>query len=299
MTDLNNSAPAAAPAVAGAAAPPPPSPAVPHGLVLLSALTAAVDKLTVAARTILETSSAVMEAVNDVELAAEAVDAASAAVVTAYSGTPASVPVPPASAPVHLLPAFLRTAGPWMAGLLYGVVPSMPLGAIPDNNDKWFAITRGKYVGLTRNSAISLAAVTSVSTGMAEKHASQAEALAYFNDALLGGAVALPSRSLFPAASLGVENELYQINSFACRVLAPSEKMPRVSIFLRQLKDPVDAQTRSDLQFHIPFLQGFASENTCPNVATARESRLFAIINAYANCSRLFAIVRDIMLRAG
>ncbi|KAJ7126588.1 hypothetical protein C8R43DRAFT_958076 [Mycena crocata] len=179
MTDLNNSAPA----TAGE-----PSPSC--WLVLLSGLSAAVAALTGASCSILETSPAgLLDAVNNIDTASDAVDTAVSAVVTAFSGLSVTTGALPAPPPVPTLPAFLRTAGPWMAGLLYAVVPAMPLGAIPDNNDKWFAITRSKDVGLTRNSAISLAAVTGVSTAISEKHATQAEALSYFNDALLNGAV--------------------------------------------------------------------------------------------------------------
>jgi hypothetical protein len=61
--------------------------------------------------------------------------------------------------------------------------------AIPDNNEKWFAITRGKYVGLTRNAALSLNAVVGVSNALSTSFNSQAEALEHFNSALECGAV--------------------------------------------------------------------------------------------------------------
>ncbi|KAJ7469884.1 hypothetical protein B0H11DRAFT_1920495 [Mycena galericulata] len=84
---------------------------------------------------------------------------------------------------------FIQVSGPWRAGVLYGVVPLYDLEAVPDNGEKWFAITRGRYVGLTKNSAISLHAVTGVSTALSDKLNSQAEALEYFNDALRLNAV--------------------------------------------------------------------------------------------------------------
>ncbi|KAJ7143246.1 hypothetical protein C8R46DRAFT_1233022 [Mycena filopes] len=89
-------------------------------------------------------------------------------------------------------PAPVTTAAgpPWVAGTIYSVVPSAPLTAIPDRGEKWFAITRGRYVGLTPNSAISLGAVTGVSTALSGKHSSQQAALAHFNAALQTGAVA-------------------------------------------------------------------------------------------------------------
>ncbi|KAJ7601820.1 hypothetical protein DFH06DRAFT_1352006 [Mycena polygramma] len=92
--------------------------------------------------------------------------------------------------PVASTNGTIASTGPWVAGL-YDVIPAEPLRAIPDNGDKWYAITRGKYVGLTRNSAVSLNAVTGISTGLAEKHNSQADALDYFNAALATDAVAV------------------------------------------------------------------------------------------------------------
>ncbi|KAJ7169145.1 hypothetical protein C8R43DRAFT_945104 [Mycena crocata] len=86
-------------------------------------------------------------------------------------------------------PGFIRGTGPWIAGNLYGVVPTAHIVAVPDHNEKWFAITRGKYIGLTKNSAISLNAVTGVSSGLADRCSSQADTVEYFNEALDAGAV--------------------------------------------------------------------------------------------------------------
>ncbi|KAJ7923741.1 hypothetical protein B0H13DRAFT_2316097 [Mycena leptocephala] len=76
---------------------------------------------------------------------------------------------------------FIRMGAPWVAGLLYGIIPGASLTSVPDNGGKWFAITRGKYIGFTQNSAISLNAVTGISTGLSEKFGSQADALNHFN----------------------------------------------------------------------------------------------------------------------
>lgn len=95
------------------------------------------------------------------------------------------------AAPTPVNSRFIRTAGPWVAGTLYGVIPHAPLTAVPDRNEKWFSITRGKYVGLTTNSAISLNAVTGVPGGLSDRCNTQAEALQHFNDALGVNAVAL------------------------------------------------------------------------------------------------------------
>ncbi|KAJ7238447.1 hypothetical protein C8J57DRAFT_1246520 [Mycena rebaudengoi] len=83
-----------------------------------------------------------------------------------------------------------QLVGPWEAGVLYGIIPLQPLmPVLPDTNDKWYAITCGKYVGLTHNSAISLAAVTGVSQGLHNHYLSQTVALAAFNGALAAFAV--------------------------------------------------------------------------------------------------------------
>jgi hypothetical protein len=98
---------------------------------------------------------------------------------------PASTPAPNNS--------FIQLAGPWIAGGLYGVVPAAPLTAIVDHNEKWFSITRGRYVGLTNNSAISLNAVSGVPGALSDRCNTQAEALQHFNAALAVDAVAVLS----------------------------------------------------------------------------------------------------------
>ncbi|KAJ7080721.1 hypothetical protein C8R43DRAFT_1143068 [Mycena crocata] len=100
-----------------------------------------------------------------------------------------ALPPPPTFISRAPAPGFIRGTGPWIAGNLYGVVPTAHIIAVPDHNEKWFAITRGKYVGLTKNSAISLNAVTGVSSALSDRCSSQADAVEYFNEALDAGAV--------------------------------------------------------------------------------------------------------------
>ncbi|KAJ6450233.1 hypothetical protein C8R47DRAFT_1084494 [Mycena vitilis] len=121
---------------------------------------------------------------NVAEAAGELARVAAAADPSVAPGTTAAAPAPP-QVPV------IRMAGPWIAGQLYGVVPHGPLVAVPDNGEKWFAITRGRYVGLTKNSTISLHGTTGMSSGLADKCASQADALEHFNGALSLGAIAV------------------------------------------------------------------------------------------------------------
>ncbi|KAJ7642977.1 hypothetical protein DFH06DRAFT_1326006 [Mycena polygramma] len=118
-----------------------------------------------------------------------------AVATTAVSDAAAAVE---ASAAVFLAPVLpvaastlFRTTGPWIAGYLYTVIPAERLAAIPDNNDKWFAITSGKYVGLTKNAALSLNAVVGVSNALSTSFNNQADALDHFNSALDGGAIAI------------------------------------------------------------------------------------------------------------
>ncbi|KAJ7664806.1 hypothetical protein B0H17DRAFT_1143567 [Mycena rosella] len=102
---------------------------------------------------------------------AAAVSQAATEAATAADALAASVPVPLSS---NLPP-------PWVAGSLYNVILAAPLAAIPDNLERWYAITKGRYVGLTTNAAISTAAVTGVSAGLHNGYSTQAAALAAFN----------------------------------------------------------------------------------------------------------------------
>ncbi|KAJ6490573.1 hypothetical protein C8R47DRAFT_1214866 [Mycena vitilis] len=201
MTDLNNTAPAPAPAPAAGASPagastPPPLPV--SGSAASQAqrdhLRSALEHLTDAVAAIEATSAAVGNStvsqvymvLADLAVATTAVSDAAAAVEVA--ATPfVAVPV----LPVVPHSSMFRTTGPWIAGSLYTVVPAEPLAAVPDNNDKWFAITSGKYVGLTKNAALSLAAVVGVSNALSTSFTSQTEALEHFNSALEGNAIAV------------------------------------------------------------------------------------------------------------
>ncbi|KAJ7839308.1 hypothetical protein B0H13DRAFT_1911328 [Mycena leptocephala] len=199
MTNYGYSAPAASVAGAG----------VPAAIVqqmravnaALAALTTAVDALNLSASTLVTTSMNDMAtALDGVSVSADAVQQAHADVHTSFNALLSMAPSvsfvaavqAAASAPTNA-PAqqFIRTGAPWTAGLLYSVIPAAPLNAVPDNGGKWFAITRGKYIGLTQNSAISLNAVTGVSTGLSEKFGSQADALSHFNGARLTGSLAV------------------------------------------------------------------------------------------------------------
>ncbi|KAJ6494918.1 hypothetical protein DFH09DRAFT_1337560 [Mycena vulgaris] len=71
--------------------------------------------------------------------------------------------------PCSLPPLASACRAPWVAGNLYGVVPGGPLTPVPDHSEKWYAITKGRFVGVTSSTAIADGA---------------AAALAAFNSAL-------------------------------------------------------------------------------------------------------------------
>ncbi|KAJ7163040.1 hypothetical protein C8R46DRAFT_1221834 [Mycena filopes] len=153
----------------------------------LVALALSVDALTQNAAALVGAPIANMTAaLASVQAAASAVQTAGTDVATAVDTLTA---IGPASS--HQPGTFLRNSAPWVAGYLYSVTPAAPLTAVPDNGGKWFAITRGKYVRLTQNSAISLNAVSGVSTAISQKLGTQALALAHFNGALASGSLGI------------------------------------------------------------------------------------------------------------
>ncbi|KAJ7620617.1 hypothetical protein DFH06DRAFT_1341735 [Mycena polygramma] len=49
-----------------------------------------------------------------------------------------------AAAPPAAPTIVLQSTGPWIAGALYSVVPAADLTAVPDDSEKWYAITKGE-----------------------------------------------------------------------------------------------------------------------------------------------------------
>ncbi|KAJ6489346.1 hypothetical protein C8R47DRAFT_1215693 [Mycena vitilis] len=198
MTQFDNLAPPASPAasvgsVEGASdssRPPSPTPSAEEDLrSALAHLTTTVDAVKGACAAVGDTPvSQVFDAVADLAAAATAVSDTAADVSTAAELVLAAQgPAVPAGP--RPLPAMFRTTGPWIAGNLFVIVPPVHLTAVPDNSNRWHAITSGKYVGLTKNPALSLNAVVGVSNALSTGFSSQAEALDHFNDALDGDAV--------------------------------------------------------------------------------------------------------------
>ncbi|KAJ7024558.1 hypothetical protein C8F04DRAFT_1270097 [Mycena alexandri] len=127
---------------------------------------------------------------NLADLAAAASAAGHAAADVGNAAAAFQPPSPPIEANTPP-PGFLQSEAPWKAGILYSVVPRAPLAAISDASDKWYAITRGKYVGITKNSALSVNAVIGVGSALSDRCSTLDEALDLFNSALAGNAIAI------------------------------------------------------------------------------------------------------------
>ncbi|KAJ7026092.1 hypothetical protein C8F04DRAFT_1268564 [Mycena alexandri] len=187
MTDLNTLTPAASPAGGAGVSP--------RFHATLDGLAVAVDSMGAAVASLASASIADMPTIiANVTAASQAVTAAAAQVTAAAApdAAPAVASAPSPSAPAAAAsPPLIRTSAPWLAGSLYAVVPNAPLGAVADNGEKWFAITRGRYIGLTTNAAIAINATGGVSGGLGPKFSSQMEALDHFNSALSLHAVAV------------------------------------------------------------------------------------------------------------
>ncbi|KAJ6551554.1 hypothetical protein B0H19DRAFT_1264213 [Mycena capillaripes] len=102
--------------------------------------------------------------------------AANALAAAAPAETPVGVPAP--------APTGIQYHGPWVASAIYDVIPTGPLATVPDNGEKWYAITKGRYIGVTNSTAIADNAVTHVSHALRTSYSSQVDAVRAFNDAL-------------------------------------------------------------------------------------------------------------------
>ncbi|KAJ7678871.1 hypothetical protein DFH06DRAFT_1120682 [Mycena polygramma] len=148
MTDHGHLAPAAANTVAGAV--------IANIQQSLDVLSAAVDTLSGCASSLVATSMLDSQSPQSHHIhfltllaslqpmrfacAQDDVDAA----FKALGPLPSSAQAAPAPPPFVPAPTntFIRSMGPWTAGLLYSVIPAAPLTAVPDNGGKWHAITR-------------------------------------------------------------------------------------------------------------------------------------------------------------
>ncbi|KAJ7144887.1 hypothetical protein C8R43DRAFT_953680 [Mycena crocata] len=133
--------------------------------------------------------------------------------------------------PEFMLP---RNTGPWVANVIYSVVPPSPLAAVdedPASEEMWYGILKGRVVGVILSHTLAQDAVTGVSHNSMRGYKTQALALKAFNDALRAGHVEI--RLYWSKIFIGVQrlalpavpstNIALQIFNFN---LNPSSNMP-------------------------------------------------------------------------
>ncbi|KAJ7719394.1 hypothetical protein B0H16DRAFT_1474975 [Mycena metata] len=112
------------------------------------------------------------------------------AVPAAPAPAPAGVPPPAPLALIGGLPAglhvLLRYGGPWSANAIYKVVPTAPLSPVEEITPapEWYAITRGRFVGVIDQYAMAHWAIRGVSNCAHKSYTSQVFALDAFNKAI-------------------------------------------------------------------------------------------------------------------
>ncbi|KAJ7733216.1 hypothetical protein DFH07DRAFT_968062 [Mycena maculata] len=131
--------------------------------------------------------------------------AASTPAPVATAPAPAVTPTPTATSAETTIPtrapagaglpaplvALLRTEGPYLANEVYSVIPAEPLGPIEeaDAAPEWYAITRGRFVGVVDQFALSAVAISGVAHAARKAYTTQRLALDAFNQALTWGGV--------------------------------------------------------------------------------------------------------------
>ncbi|KAJ7025071.1 hypothetical protein C8F04DRAFT_1269683 [Mycena alexandri] len=103
--------------------------------------------------------------------------------------TPAGPPPSFAAATAAATAATVGTAGtiaPWSAGILFGVVPDLHLHdfTVRDDGHPWYAVIRGRSVGITQDHNLASQAVLGVSNNGWKSHKTLQGALNEFNHAL-------------------------------------------------------------------------------------------------------------------
>ncbi|KAJ7034648.1 hypothetical protein C8F04DRAFT_1182927 [Mycena alexandri] len=96
-----------------------------------------------------------------------------------------------AGLPAPLLTLMRTEEGPFLANEVFSVAPSQPLAAIEEAVPaaEWYAITRGRFVGVVDQFALSAVAISGVAHNANKAYATQALALDAFNKALTWGGV--------------------------------------------------------------------------------------------------------------
>ncbi|KAJ7221988.1 hypothetical protein B0H12DRAFT_1234877 [Mycena haematopus] len=124
--------------------------------------------------------------------------------VPAAPAPAAAAPAPAAAAPATAAPAavntaglppalvlLLRNTGPWVANEVYSVTPTGPLSPVAEDvpAPEWYAVTRGRFVGVVDQYALSQVAIAGVGNSARKAYPSQNSAIRAFNQALTWGGV--------------------------------------------------------------------------------------------------------------
>ncbi|KAJ6501528.1 hypothetical protein C8R47DRAFT_1211101 [Mycena vitilis] len=98
---------------------------------------------------------------------------------------------PGAGLPAPLVALLRDEAGPFLANEVFSVTPPEPLTAIEEEvaAPEWYAITRGRFVGVVDQFALSAVAISGVAHGARKSYTTQGLALDAFNRALEWGGV--------------------------------------------------------------------------------------------------------------
>ncbi|KAK6977072.1 hypothetical protein R3P38DRAFT_3237869 [Favolaschia claudopus] len=106
-------------------------------------------------------------------------------------------PAPGAGLPAPLVP-HLRTEGPYQANEVF-VAPAECLAAVEeeDRAPEWYSITRGRFVGVVDQHALSELAISGIAGGARKAYEPQAQALPAFNKALACALVTLLSSAKY------------------------------------------------------------------------------------------------------
>ncbi|KAJ7197988.1 hypothetical protein GGX14DRAFT_573830 [Mycena pura] len=112
---------------------------------------------------------------------------------TAASTAAAAAPArnPGAGLPEPLVQLLRDEKGPFLANEVFSITPTEPLAPIEEADlaPEWYAITRGRFVGVVDQYALSAVAISGVAHGARKAYTTQGLALSAFNQALTWGGV--------------------------------------------------------------------------------------------------------------
>ncbi|KAJ7938257.1 hypothetical protein B0H13DRAFT_2301822 [Mycena leptocephala] len=116
---------------------------------------------------------------------------APARAAAAPAALPPAVPKPRAGLPTALVALLRDENGPFFANEVFSATPSQALEPIEEAvpAPEWYAITRGRFVGVVNQYALSDVTIMGVSASARKAYTTQALALDAFNQALVWGGV--------------------------------------------------------------------------------------------------------------